>query len=76
MHRIHLKDNAKLIKQMQCRLNPHMKEVVQKVVAKLLDPVISYLISNSQWVSPVQVVPNKSGIIVVKNNKDELIPTR
>ena len=28
MHRIHLEDDAKPIRQMQCRLNPQMKEVV------------------------------------------------
>jgi len=32
MHRIYLEDDAKPIKQMQCRLNPYMKEVVQKEV--------------------------------------------
>jgi len=34
-----------------------MKEVVQKEVVKLLDAGIIYHISDSQWVSPVQVVP-------------------
>ena len=53
-----------------------MKEVVQKEVVKLLDAGIIYPISNSQWVSPVQVVPKKSGITVVKNTEGELIPTR
>ena len=61
---------------MQHRLNPHMKEVVQKEVVKLLDAGIIYPISNSQWVSPVQVVHKKSGITMVKNNEGELIPTR
>ena len=35
-----------------------------------------YSISDSAWVSPVQVVPKKGGMTVVRNNKDELIPTR
>ena len=30
MHRIYLEDNVKPARQMQCRLKPHMKEVVQK----------------------------------------------
>ena len=34
-----------------------------------------YPISDSNWVSPVQVVPKKGGIIVVKNDNNEL-PTR
>jgi len=76
MHRIHLEDDAKPVRQMQHRLSPHTKEVVQKEVVKLLDADIIYPISDSQWVSPIQVVPKKSGITVVKNNERELIPTR
>ena len=53
-----------------------MKEVVKKEVLKLLDVGIIYHISDSQWVSPTQVVPKKSGITVVKNEKSEPIPTR
>ena len=53
MHRIHLEDDAKPVRQMQHRLNPHMKEVVQKEVVKLLDADIIYPISDSQWISPI-----------------------
>ena len=49
MHRIHLEDDAKPVRQMQCGLNPHMKEVVQKEVVKLLDVGSIYPISDSQW---------------------------
>ena len=45
-------------------------------VLKLLDAGIIYLISDSSWVSPTQVVPNKPEIIVVKNDQGELILTR
>ena len=76
MNRIHLEDNAKPIMQIQHRLNPHMKEMVQKAVVKLLDTDIIYPIPNSQWVSPVQCTPTKSSITVVKNSDGELIPTR
>ncbi|XP_024163856.1 uncharacterized protein LOC112170792 [Rosa chinensis] len=31
---------------------------------------------DSKWVSPVQVVPKKSGITVVKNEENELVPQR
>ena len=75
-HRIHLEENTKTTRQPQRRLNPHMKEVVKNEVLKLLDVGIIYLISDSKWVSPTQVVPKKSGIIVVKNEKGEPIPTR
>ena len=37
---------------------------------------IIYPISDSQWVSPVQVVPKKTGLTVIKNEKEELIPIR
>lgn len=52
-----------------------MKDVVRGELLKLLDVGIIYPISDS-WVSPTQVVPKKSGITVVKNDNDELIPTR
>src|SRR3954468_16960340 len=35
-----------------------------------------YPISDSAWVSPVQVVPKKGGMTVIRNDKNELIPTR
>ena len=53
-----------------------MKEVVKKEVLKLLDVGVIYLIADSKWVSLTQVVPNKSGVIVVANELNELIPTR
>ena len=43
---------------------------------KLLEAGLIYPISNSPWVSPVQVVPKKGGMTVVKNDRNELIPTR
>ena len=35
-----------------------------------------YAIFYSSWVSPVQVVPNKGGMTVVRNKKNELLPSR
>jgi len=52
-----------------------MKEVVKKEVVKLLEVGIIYPISDNQWVSPVQVVPKKGGMTIIKNEKNELIPT-
>ncbi|XP_057251811.1 uncharacterized protein LOC130591881 [Beta vulgaris subsp. vulgaris] len=76
MHRINLEENHRPCIQPQRRLNPNMQEVVKKEIMKLLDAGIIYPISDSKWVSPVQVVPKKGGTTVVKNDKDELIPTR
>ena len=61
---------------MQRRLNPDMKEEVKNKVIKLQDNGIIYPISDSKWVSPTQVVPKKSGVTVITNEKNELIPTR
>ena len=43
---------------------------------KLLEAGIIYPISDSKWLGPVHVVPKKGGVAVVKNDKNELIPTR
>jgi len=53
-----------------------MKDEVRKEVLKLLEAGLIYPISDSAWVSPVQVVPKKGGITVIKNDKDELISIR
>jgi hypothetical protein len=53
-----------------------MREVVKKEVLKLLHAGIIYPMPDSEWVSPVQVVPKKGGMTVVKNDKNELIPQR
>nr|GFB21078.1 hypothetical protein [Tanacetum cinerariifolium] len=47
-----------------------------KEVEKLLDAGLIYPISESPWVSPVHCVPKKGGFIMVKNEENELIPTR
>ena len=51
-----------------------MREVVNKEVLKLLNVGIIYHVPHSEWVSPVQVVPKKGGMMVVRNEKNELIP--
>ncbi|CAN6583472.1 unnamed protein product [Malus baccata var. baccata] len=76
MHRILLEEVAKPTREAQRRLNHPMMEVVKKEIIKLLDCGVIYPISDSRWVSPVQVVPKKSGVTVVKNAENELVPTR
>jgi hypothetical protein len=51
-----------------------MREVVKKEVLKLLKARVIYPISDSEWVSPVQVVLKKGGMTVIRNEKNELIP--
>ncbi|XP_062108151.1 uncharacterized protein LOC133819026 [Humulus lupulus] len=76
MHRILMEDNARPTSDAQRRLNPTMKEVVRKEILKWLDAGVIYPICDSAWVSPVQVVPKNGGMTVVKNESNELIPTR
>ena len=75
-HKILMEKEHKPKVQPQRRLNPSMKEVVKAEIIKLLDSGIIYPISDSSWVSPIQVVPKKEGITVIKNDQNELIPTR
>ena len=50
--------------------------MVKKEVVRLLAAGIIYPFLDRTWVSPIQVVPKKSGITVVRNQDNELIPTR
>ena len=75
-HHIYLEEEAKSVRQPQRRLNPHMQEVVRAEVLKLLQVGIIYPILDSTWVSPTQVVPNKSRVTTMHNEKGEEIPTR
>ena len=70
-----MEEEAKPIRQPQRRLNPHLQEVVRAEVLKLLQAGIIYPISDSPWVSPTQVVPKKSWITVVQNEKGEEVAT-
>ena len=76
VHRILLEEGTKPTREAQRRLNPPMMEVVKKEVIKLLDCGVIYPISDSKWVSSIQVVPKKSGVTVVKNAENELVPQR
>jgi len=75
-HKIHLENESYSSIEPQRRLNLNLKEVVKKEILKLLDTGIIYPIFDSTLVSPVHSVPKKGGMIVIKNYKDELIPTR
>ena len=53
-----------------------MRDVVKKEVIKLLNAEIIYPVPHSEWVSPVQCIPKKGGLTVVKNEKEQLIPQK
>ena len=76
MHRILQEDGHKPSVEAQRRLNPTMKEVAQKEVLKWLDTGVIYPISDSAWVSPVQVVPKNGGTTVIKTENNILLPSR
>ncbi|GJV90589.1 reverse transcriptase domain-containing protein [Tanacetum coccineum] len=75
-HKILMEDHVKPTVQHQRRVNPKIHEVIKKEVIKLLDVGLIYPISDSPWVSPVHCVPKKGGITIIKNDDNELIPTR
>ena len=60
----------------QRRLNPPMMDVVKKEILKLLEVGVIYPISDRKWTSPIQVAPKKSGVTIVKNDNNELVPTK
>nr|GEW90134.1 reverse transcriptase domain-containing protein [Tanacetum cinerariifolium] len=76
-HKILIEEDYKLAVQHQRRVNPKIHDVIKKEVEKLLlDAGLIYPIFDSLWVSPVHCVPKKGGFTVVKNEENELIPTR
>nr|GFA87834.1 reverse transcriptase domain-containing protein [Tanacetum cinerariifolium] len=75
-HKIIMEKDYKPEVQHQRRINPKIHDVIKKEVEKLLDAGLIYSISNSPWVSLVHCVPKKGGFTIVKNEENELIPTR
>ena len=71
-----MEEDVKPSRQPHHRLNPVIEEVVKKEILKLLDLDVIYPIADSKWVSPTQLVPKKSGVTMVANEHDELIPTK
>jgi hypothetical protein len=71
-----MEQDHKPVREHQRWLNNAMREVVKKEVLKLLNARVIYHVSDSEWVSPVQVVLKKGGMTVIRNEKNELIPQR
>jgi hypothetical protein len=72
-HCIPMEQDHKPVGEHQRRLNNAMREVVKKGL-KLLKAGVIYPVLDSEWVSPVQVVLKKGGMIVIHNEKNKLIP--
>ncbi|GJS96464.1 hypothetical protein Tco_0803432 [Tanacetum coccineum] len=75
-HKILMEESFKPVIQPQRRLNPKVQDVVKDDIVRLLDSGLIYPISDSPWVSPTHVIPEKGGITVVLNDNNELIPSR
>ena len=60
-HRIDLIDGSMPIRQRQDRLNPKYSLMVKEEIDRLLEVGFIYPVHNSDWVSPIVVVPKKVG---------------
>nr|GFB50884.1 DNA-directed DNA polymerase [Tanacetum cinerariifolium] len=75
-HKILLEEEHSPKVQSQRRVNPKIHDVIKKEVEKLLDAGLIYTIFDSPWVSPIHCVPKNGGMTVIKNDENELVPTR
>jgi hypothetical protein len=75
-HRIPTDPDVLPSREPQRRLDNATREIVKKEVLKLLHAGIIYHVPHCEWVSPVQVVPKKEGMTIVKKERNELIPQR
>nr|GEW39558.1 reverse transcriptase domain-containing protein [Tanacetum cinerariifolium] len=75
-HKILMEEGFEPVVQHQRRVNPKIHDVIKKEVLKLLDARLIYPIFDNPWVSLVHYVPKKGGFTTVKNEENELIPTR
>jgi hypothetical protein len=60
-HYIYVEKYARLIRQPQRILNPHLRDIVKEELQNLVDVDFIYPISDSRRVSPLVIVPNKNG---------------
>ena len=60
-HRIDLIDGSVPIRQRQYKLNPKYSLMVKEEIDRLLEAGFIYPVNNSEWVSPIVVVPKKVG---------------
>nr|GEU49976.1 hypothetical protein [Tanacetum cinerariifolium] len=71
-----MEDGFKPVIRPQRHLNTKIQDVVKSEIVKLLDFGLTYPISDSSWVSPIHVFPNKGGMTIVLNDNNQLIPSR
>jgi hypothetical protein len=60
-HHIYTNDQIRPYRQPQRRMNPTLKDILKEELQKLLRANLIYPILDSQWVSPLVIVPQKNG---------------
>eukprot|EP00253_Pinus_taeda_P009033 PITA_09033 len=60
-HRIYIKEGSRPVCQPKRRMNPILREIVKEELQKLLNAGFIYPISDSEWVSPLVIIPKKNG---------------
>lgn len=60
-HHIDLMEGATPVRQRQYMLNPKYSMMVKEELDKLLEAGFIYPVNNSEWVSPIVIVPKKVG---------------
>ena len=60
-HIIYIKSDSRLVCIPQRRMNPNLRDIMKEEIQKLLEAGFIYLISDSEWVSPLMIVPKKNG---------------
>lgn len=58
-HHIYIKEGCKPVQQPQRRMNSSLKDIGKEELQKLLDAGFIYPISESDWVTPLVLVPKK-----------------
>jgi len=60
-HCIYIKEGCRPVCQPQRRMNPNLREIFKEEIQKLLNVGFINPISDSEWVSPLVIVPKKNG---------------
>ena len=60
-HHIYIKSDSRPMCQTQRRMKPNLRDIVKEEIQKLLEVGFIYPISDSEWVSPLVIVPKKNG---------------
>ena len=60
-HHIYIKNDSKLVHPPQPRMNLNLRDIVKEKIQKNLEACFIDPILDSEWVSPLVIVPKKNG---------------